>query len=343
MQTALFVSHLRCRAFVLAVTFVTAGCSRVGLQDDADSSDAPDSSVPQSDSGVALPDSGITPGTDTGAATDATDPVESELRPAPDLPTPERSDELDLLYCSLSSGQLVQAGLRAAACLEQSLAGVLDDASRGFVYGSMMASGYAKFTYGNCDVLRCLNNATDCEQARACDEERYGDFCEEYQFRCTGNTLQQCLWNGDLGRWTSVQDCTRQGAACSQFDENNAGCVGPVEAANCSFYGTCEGNDLVRCTGERFNGEPATEVRIPCNQLVEDGKCIETPVGGEAPGPACAAAETECVNSFADGFGCVDDNTLSICLYGRIVDISCTDFGYTRCGDDGFFSAGCEL
>ncbi|MEO1271074.1 MAG: hypothetical protein AAFX99_23535, partial [Myxococcota bacterium] len=155
-----------------------------------------------------------------------------------------------------------------------------------------------------------------------------------------------CRPDGEqMYRETVVQDCARQNAVCEVFGEQRAGCVGEItEEPFCAYYGECEGNAIRRCTGERRNDgiTTATQVDIPCGELVEDGICIETSVGGEVPGPACSSPEMECNNGFAEGFVCTGATTMSVCLYGSIIDIDCTDYGYTSCVDDGFFSIRCE-
>ncbi|MBH25542.1 MAG: hypothetical protein CMH57_14050 [Myxococcales bacterium] len=327
---------------VLGVALIATGCGRTGhdvhgeavVQGDAGGVDASMSdlggggqdALPERDAPPATPDTAEGP------------------PPAPPLPTPERSAEVDRLYCELDNGQLVRAALRAAACLDASLPGVLDDASRGFLYGEVMASGYAPVTLGNCDLLKCLDRVTDCAQAQACQDAVAGAACEDnYRFRCDGTRLVGCLPDRErVFRETVVQDCARQGAACEVFGEREAGCVGEPTEEPCPYYGTCAGDAIRRCTGARFGEGAATQVEIPCDELVADGICVETPVGGEAPGPACASPEQACTNGFAEGFECTGETTMSVCLYGSIIDIDCADYGYTSCAADGFFSIRCE-
>jgi hypothetical protein len=85
----------------------------------------------------------------------------------------------------------------------------------------------------------------------------------------------------------------------------------------------------------------ALEVSLDCGSVAEGGTCIETPVGGEVPGPACAAPEPDCVNAFG-GTSCESERELTLCPFGRKTTVDCTDFGYDRCkAGESTFEAGC--
>jgi hypothetical protein len=107
----------------------------------------------------------------------------------------------------------------------------------------------------------------------------------------------------------------------------------------CDYYGRCDGDNLVRCMPNDGASSYSMEVTLNCGDLMEGGTCIETPVGGEAPGPACVAPEPDCVNAFG-GSSCESDRELSICLFGRKTTVDCAAYGYDRCdeGVNGFDS-----
>lgn len=284
--------------------------------------------------------------------TSGTDMTAVDTTPAPDTAEDTNPGHtatgLDLLYCELDNTLLLQSALRAGACLEgAAVAGVLDDAARGFVYGEIMTSGYSALTYGNCDFLACLANANSCTEAQACDDARVKELCSDtpYATRCSGNHLEICRWQSEeIYRWVRVQDCTRiEGGECQQEDVERAYCVGPVSIDSCpGYYGGCDGDDLIRCVGDRPDTNTVSEIRIDCSELVEGGTCIETAVGGEAPGPTCSLSEPECTNAFAEGFACDEaTGTIEVCLYGQIVSVSCTDSGYSGCETGSFFGVRC--
>jgi hypothetical protein len=287
---------------------------------------------------------------DTGAADVAVDPAGDTgetLRPAPLVPGPERSEALDELYCRLDNGQLIQAALRAAACLDQPAVALLEDTTRGLVFGSMLEAGYFKGSYGDCEYLACLNNAVDCAEAEACRSARVGEPCSASDTtRCDGDDLELCQYDGLQFVWLKVQSCERLGGVCEvgcvgEGCQPAAGCSFEAEPAECGYYGSCEGDTMVRCAGRAFvPGSGA--VRIPCNELVEGGTCAEFSVGGEAPGPACVAADRDCEPGFGDGFDCTSRTTMTACLFGRRVDVDCAEYGYSACRADEFNTARCE-
>ncbi len=293
---------------------------------------------------TAVPDADAMPDADDPDA-DATELVP----PVVDIATPERSDALDALYCELENGHLVQAALRGAACLDLSVAGVFDDASRGFVWGEMLRSGYAPVTLGYCELLRCLSNAGSCDEALACDAARRGGACEANTSRCDGDVLEVCDWTGEGYELIRVQECDRMGGRCVEIPcdgadcPERATCVGPEQTEVCGYYGRCDGDLLRRCLEPDPETGLPSEVTIDCSQLVEDGTCVEVAVGGEAPGPACLSRTASCQPSFAEGFACTGRATMSLCLYGEVIEIDCTEYGYSSCSDGGFFGARCGL
>lgn len=129
---------------------------------------------------------------------------------------------------------------------------------------------------------------------------------------------------------------------CVVDPERTASCQGPVQSECSFFYGRCDGDVLSRCTGQDLAEGLATEVRVDCSELVEDGTCVETAVGGEAPGPACSIANAECTNSFAEGFACdPESGRIDICVYGEVQSIGCEDYGYSGCDEGQFFGTRC--
>ena len=259
-------------------------------------------------------------------------------REAPQLATPVRTSEVDSLYCGLSNGQLVQGALRGAACVNLPAAAFLDDLSRGMFYGEVLLAGYTKATFGSCEFVQCLNDATDCEQARACDAARLLGPCDQNERvrRCDGSTLEACLWDGTAYRWYRTTDCERVGAECVERVCPNGACLPTATCVRepmiqfCDYYGRCDGNNLVRCMPTDGASYYAMEVSLDCGSLAEGGTCIETPVGGEVPGPACAAPEPDCVNAFG-GASCASERELTLCLFGRKTTVDCTAYGYDRC------------
>ena len=271
-------------ALGIAVAMVATGCSRTGFDDGE-----PDAEIDEVDaSGDTMVDP--TPNADSNTMVD----VGADIgpRPAPPIDTPNRSDALNQLYCELDNGHLVQAALRAHACLGVSIAGVMEDAARGFVGGEMLQSTYGRATLGNCDFLACLNNAENCAQARDCEDQRVLGQCDinDRYMRCDGTWLDVCNWDGEDYHWTRIQDCSRLNAVCEECEGDRcfpqADCVFEESGEACEgYYGWCDGDVLRRCQDfETSSGA------IPCDQLVEDGVCGEAPVGGEAPGPICRVA-----------------------------------------------------
>lgn len=271
-------------------------------------------------------------------------------RAAPELETPVRSDVTQALYCGLNNGQLVQGALRGAACLNLPAAAFFDDLSRGMFFGEVLLAGYTKATFGSCEFVKCLNDATDCEQARACDAARLLGPCDpsERVRRCDGSMLEACLWDGTAYRWYRTTDCERVGAECVERVCPNGACLPTATCVRepmqqfCDYYGRCDGDNLVRCMPYDGASIYAYEVSLDCGELVEGGTCVETPVGGEVPAPACTVAEPDCVNSFGGG-GCESDTEISLCLFGRKTTLDCTDYGYRRCQPgQSTFEASCE-
>ncbi|MFT6395465.1 MAG: hypothetical protein ACJAYU_000207 [Bradymonadia bacterium] len=319
------------RTFILAFALVT-GCGRTDSQLWLETPNEP----VETDVGLDAPDA--------PTVVDV-EPTESALEPAPEIDTPRRSEELDALYCGLQNGHLVKAGLRAAACLAVPIAGVMDDASRGFVPGELLTYGYAPATYGGCEFLVCLSNADNCEDARVCETERTSGECGGSGRRCDGNLMQECLWVEDQFQWIDVIECARIDGACVE-----EGCVG----ANCTPWATCEVEDSLdfcdpfgRCDGDAIvrclqgSGDaPASEVRIECGELVRDGTCFDVPIGGEFPGPSCLSSEAVCTPAFAEGFAC-EGTRISLCLFGEIAEFDCQSYGYEGCEDEGFFGVRC--
>ena len=339
------------RTFVLFALSATLGCSRLGLEHDTSGVDAvgldaaPGSDGVDASGGLVLGDrDASTPPSDAAPGSDAAPTPDASWPPASDIPTPPRTDDLDRLYCGLDNGQLVAAALRAGACLDVVPAGILDEAARGFVFGEMMTASYYPVTFGNCELLSCLARAADCAAAEACNEARFGEPCDNFQRRCDGDVLEACTWVGDEYRYLDAQNCTRLGATCVEDDIDgrpSARCEGAPPTGDCGFYGACDGDIARRCTDPFGDGDGAS-FDIDCAQIVEGGTCVETAVGGEAPGPTCLPADFECTPSFAEGFSCLDDSRMSICLYGRVLELDCRDYGYAGCGDgDAFFSTRC--
>ena len=274
----------------------------------------------------------------TPADTTPVDTSPPPPREAPPLPTPDRSLATSELYCGLSNGQFVQGALRGAACLNLPAAAFLDDLSRGMFYGEVLLAGYTKATFGSCAFVQCLNDATDCEQARACDAARLLGPCDQNERvrRCDGSTLEACLWDGTAYRWYRTTDCERVGAECVERVCPNGACLPTATCVRepmiefCDYYGRCDGNNLVRCMPNDGAASYAMEVTLDCGSLAEGGSCIETPVGGEVPGPACVAPEPDCVNAFG-GASCASERELTLCLFGRKTTVDCTAYGYDRC------------
>ena len=276
---------------------------------------------------------------DTAVADAATvDTSPPPPREAPQLATPDRTSEVDGLYCGLSNGQLVQGALRGAACLNLPAAAFLDDLSRGMFFGEVLLAGYTKATFGSCEFVQCLNDATDCEQARACDAARLLGPCDpsERVRRCDGSMLEACLWDDTAYRWYRTTDCERVGAECVERVCPNGACLPTATCVRepmlqfCDYYGRCDGNNLVRCMPTDGASSYAMEVSLDCGSLAEGGTCAETPVGGEVPGPACVAPEPDCVNAFG-GTSCESERELTLCLFGRKTTVDCTAYGYDRC------------
>ncbi len=269
---------------------------------------------------------------------------ETGLQPAPSIRTPQRSMEMNQLYCELENGHLVQAALRAAACLDISAAGILDDAARGFVPGELVNYGYAPATFGGCEFLVCLSNAVSCDEAQACDDARRSGDCD-FGRRCSGDTLQQCNWTGEENAWLDVMECERIGGTCAEDGCQGANCTPWATCRTgdavdfCEPYGRCAGDRIVRCL-EGYDVLPSNEVVIECDELVAGGTCIEVPVGGEFPGPSCSSPTPECFPAFGEGFQC-DGTEMSLCLFGEIIEVDCQNYGYNGCEDDGFFGVRC--
>lgn len=337
---------LHAAASLLAALALFAACSRTGAGPasgaadvvEPDSTDAADATVPRDT--VSPPD---TSAPDTPVAADVGD---TGPRPAPALDTPPRSARVADLYCGLDNGQVVQGALRAAACLDESLPGLLDEASRGYVFGQLLLGGYAPSSLGNCDWLRCLNDAQDCDAAAACEAERDRGACDEWgASRCDGSWLEYCYGRFDSRpRWLRVQDCDRLEAECVEGDAAvgfvAATCRSGPPSESCWSYGSCDGRDSVLCGAYDVELSGYAETRLPCDEVVDGGICVETPVGGEAPGPTCVVAEPDCVASFGEGFGC-DGSALTLCLFGRQTTIDCRDYGYATCEPGDFFGGRC--
>jgi hypothetical protein len=194
--------------------------------------------------------------------------------------------------------------------------------------------------------VQCLNDATTCEQARECDAARLKGPCDAGRVgRCDGSTLEACLYDGLDWRWYATTDCERVGAACVERVCPNGACLPTATCVRepmlqfCDYYGRCDGNNLVRCMPNDGASTYSLEVTLDCGDLMEGGTCIETPVGGEVPGPACVAPEPDCINAFG-GSSCESDRELSICLFGRKTTVDCAAYGYDRCdeGVNGFAS-----
>jgi len=324
------------------------GCDGLGTREFADETDTSDPSAPD----TATPNDIVS--VDTAPPSDTTPTPSPEVPdPAPEWAEPTRSAATDALYCGLSGGQMVQGALRAHACLQEVyLVGILDDAARGFVWGDMMMGGYFSATYGDCNFLLCLNNADNCEQAAQCVQARQGASCDDFlaSTACDGSSLQVCMEDGRGAVFTDVQDCARAGGRCVQADCEAPDCDRPSAwcemertTAICdSFYGSCDGDNLIRCS----YADPSTQLLgltvIPCDELVENGTCREFAVGGEAPGPACVARDSDCSVGMVEGFECLDGTTLQYCLFGQQRTLRCTDYGYSRCTQEDFGDVGCE-
>jgi len=195
--------------FLLLITvaclFITSGCSdRVddvsGPRVDLLSSSASDMMTGQSDG----------QGADTTTQEDTLDMIE-DMGPATIGPV-----DLETLYCELTDGTLVRAAIWASACLDLSMAGILDEAARGFVHGNVLTDAYAPVTYGNCDMLSCLAQVNTCADAEQCLSLVRGEACENDSFarRCNGQILEACQWNGTSNQWVRIQECQRLGAVC---------------------------------------------------------------------------------------------------------------------------------
>jgi hypothetical protein len=332
----------------LCACAVFMGCDGLGTSELSDETDTSDPAVPDTSSPNDIGSVDTTPPSDTTPTPNPGGPD-----PAPEWAEPTRSAATDALYCGLSGGQMVQGALRAHACLQDVyVVGMLDDAARGFVWGEVMQSGYFSATYGDCNFLVCLNNADNCEQAVQCAEARQGANCEALgaSSSCDGSTLQVCMEVGREGVLTDVQDCARAGGRCVQADceapdcnRPSAWCELPRTTAECaSYYGACDGDNLVRCSP----ADPSTETLgltvIPCNELVENGTCREFAVGGEVPAPACVRRDSDCSVGTSEGFQCLDETTLQYCLFGERRTLRCTDYGYARCAQGDVGDVRCE-
>lgn len=341
--------YIQCVIFSI-ISLIVVACSDNSLPvaEELDSATDTQTTTSQDSNNTTAADTQITENDSTNTTTDAPNITDAIIT---DIATPPlMSDALKNLYCGLDNETLVKSALRAGACLDISVAGVLDDAARGFVYGEMLRSGYGKATYGNCDFLVCLANAEGCEGAMRCEEARRGEVCEEgYGSRCDGDFLEVCDWVGEESRWVRVQDCGRMGAECrAEVCEGEdcypfASCQGAVQTTVCDeyYYGSCDGDILRRCSRDG-SGRVGTEVGIDCGELVVGGTCVETAVGGEAPGPTCTHLDRVCTNGFATGFAC-DEATgnIDVCLYGEIVTFNCVSEGYSGCVSGDFFGVRC--
>jgi len=122
-------SENKLRILTLAIVVVLAGCTSTAGEEDAMNVD-----IDVSNDGMV-------------DVTMDTTPADLDAQPETDGHT---ETGLDLLYWGLTDETLVGAALRGAACIDgASVPGILDDAARGFVYGEVLLSGYAGFTYGN--------------------------------------------------------------------------------------------------------------------------------------------------------------------------------------------------
>lgn len=331
------MSHAAAPALFLSVTLVlaVAACGGrtdirgLGASSDAGGDAADGTNAPRDAAGDA-------------SAADAGDDASPEPLPAPAIPTPPRSAALSALMCDLDNGELVAAALRGGACLDASVAGALEDAARGFVFDQTTYYTYAPTTYGSCRFLRCLAAAPDCVAARACDAARWGEPCEAGQARCDGDTLEYCLWTGEEYRWAQTQDCERAAASCREDGGGRAACVAAEPGPSCDrFVGECNGTQSPRCMGPDPETGAYSAVLIDCDQVVSGGVCSEEPIGGEFPGPLCRSGNGACNPAFAEGFGCEGDDTMSYCLFGELRTLRCSDYGYGRCEDGGFYATRC--
>ena len=321
--------NVRATALISLLLLTLSGCGTTATTDSSVVREDASADIAPAD--TAVPDT-------TPADTTPVDTSPPPPREAPPLPTPDRSLATSELYCGLSNGQLVQGALRGAACLNLPAAAFLDDLSRGLFYGEVLLAGYTKATFGSCEFVQCLNDATDCEQARDCDAARLLGPCDQNERvrRCDGSMLEACLWDGTEYRWYRTTDCERVGAECVERVCPNGACLPTATCVRepmlpfCDYYGRCEGNNLVRCMPNDGAASYAMEVTLDCGDLAEGGTCIETPVGGEVPGPACVAPEPDCVNAFG-GASCASERELTLCLFGRKTTVDCTAYGYDRC------------
>ncbi|MCA9565240.1 MAG: hypothetical protein KC561_17200, partial [Myxococcales bacterium] len=278
--------------------------------------------------------------------------------PSQGIHTPEQTDDFQRRICGLDNAEIIAGALRAGACLDAPVAGILEDAARGLVFGRMLTDGYGSWLYGNCEFLSCLAFAQDCEEAEACNEARYGhnclgDDCARIScsggYRCDGSTLQLCEYDqqAEDGFWVDAQNCRLLSAECQETtctEENcwnNASCVrGNEVVIPTGGYGECLNGEVIRPFDSPGGPGVGLTERIQCDQLAEGATCSEVSVGGEVPGPMCLVEEPECDPQFGDST-CNEDGTISLCLYGEYVSVDCADYGYRACDGQGFYTTRC--
>ncbi|MEM6958354.1 MAG: hypothetical protein AAF411_17755 [Myxococcota bacterium] len=300
-------------ARVALAAAIFSGCGRARLVDDP----LPDLAVP-TDSGR---DGGV--GVDRGVVDRGVDLARPDVA-RPDLSTdapddigedlPVRSGPLlDALTCSLNREGALRAAVRYGACSDDGVRGAVTarevfEAWQGFVLGQGDL-GATRLPVPACPFWQCVADAESCEDYLDC----------ENVFTCDGS-FQACA--GDLLRFCRPDsgppirgelDCEAFGGECAE-----GACVGVDDA--CRFDAASE--PILFADGDGL-GVNCTSARVACAE--GPGVYVLDRMGTAVPwcGPAASGPP--------DSEFCNGDVLTFPGLRGELVEVNCTDFGYSRC------------
>jgi hypothetical protein len=170
-------------------------------------------------------------------------------------------------------------------------------------------------------AIRCLvNRGGDCSELLAClDDECPANVCEVGACSevgttaCVGTDIQTCSYEQTV----TAFDCGVYGETCKEYPFGGLYC-GEEIAQPCSSS-RCEGETLIKCTGE--------EHRIECGALYSGGMCSVRQSRCEFDN-ACGADQLPT---------CIGD-VLQLCVLGEVVELDCKQIGFVRCSNGACFT-----
>jgi len=147
---------------------------------------------------------------------------------------------------------------------------------------------------------------------------------------CAGDSAQLCMATKD-GYVGFQADCGALGRTCGAPKSGGAiKCLAPEAPCDPKTYpGHCDGNTAVRCSSGNIHKQPCALFGQVC--VMESNEDWRNPGGPKINVPDCERPGTEIKNACTGGGSC-KDGVMTACEGGRMVELSCADYGLVCAG-----------